>query len=69
VAEWAALFPSLDILEQCRHALAWTLAKPERRKTARGMPAALVAWFGRSQDRGKTAPVSRPAAGATVLKG
>ena len=52
LAEWGKLFPSLDLLAECRAALAWVLADPSRRKTARGMPKFLVGWFSRSQNRG-----------------
>lgn len=52
VAEWSALFPSLDVLAECRSALAWVSAAPARRKTASGMKRFLVGWFGRAQNRG-----------------
>ena len=52
VAEWSKLFPSLDVLAECRKALAWVLASSDRRKTARGMRKYLVGWFGRVQDGG-----------------
>lgn len=52
-AEWAELFPSLDIVAQCRSALAWVKASKDRQKTFRGMPKFLVGWFSRSQDSGK----------------
>lgn len=45
-------FPSLDILAECRKALAWVKASPQRRKTANGMRRFLVGWMGRNQDRG-----------------
>lgn len=51
VDEWQVLFPGLDVLDQCRHALAWVIANPGHRKTARGMPGFLVRWFNRSVDR------------------
>lgn len=51
LAEWSRSFPSLDILDECRRALAWIQANPEKRKTARGMPRYLVNWLSRSQDR------------------
>lgn len=51
VEEWQALFPGLDVVAECRHALAWVQASPGRRKTAKGMPKFLVAWFTRSVDR------------------
>lgn len=46
VDEWRAAYPGLDILGECRKALAWTKAK--QKKTAKGMPAFLVNWFGRA---------------------
>lgn len=52
VDEWQRLFPKLDVAAECRGALAWVLASPERRKTARGMPRFLVGWFGRATNRG-----------------
>jgi hypothetical protein len=51
-AEWAALFPGLDVLGECRAALAWLMANPGRRKTGRGMAKFLVGWLTRSNDRG-----------------
>ncbi len=65
VATWAGLFPHLDIQAQCQAALAWVLAKPSRRKTVRGMPAFLVGWFGRSNDRSPPALVG----GGAVTRG
>ncbi len=59
--QWQTLFPSLDIRAECQNALAWVLALPARRKTARGMPKFLVNWFGKSQNRGgQRAALSRP---------
>lgn len=66
VATWARLFPDLDIQGQCQAALAWVLAKPSRRKTVRGMPAFLVSWFGRSNDRRQSSPAS---GGGLVTRG
>ena len=40
------------MLAESRQALAWIQAHPGRKKTARGMPAFLVGWFGRSVNRG-----------------
>lgn len=61
VAEWQEFFPSLDVIGECRSALAWTLANPTRRKTATGMRRFLVNWLTKSQNRspGKAQPVSR----------
>lgn len=49
VDEWTALYPGIDVLAECRKALAYV--KANRPKTARGMPAFLVAWFNRINDR------------------
>lgn len=51
VDEWKTLFPGLDVLAECRHALAWVLANPGRRKTARGMRKFLAGWCMRTVDR------------------
>lgn len=48
IAEWAGLYPNLDIPGECRRALAWIGADHGRRKTAKGMPRFLVNWFNRS---------------------
>lgn len=58
VAEWSLAFPGLDILGECRKALAWV--KANQAKTAKGMPAFLVNWFNRAVQRGGN---SRPTAG------
>ena len=52
VAEWRALYPSLDILAECRKALAWVQAKSSNRKTAGGMKRFLVGWLNRATERG-----------------
>lgn len=43
-------FPALDVLAQCRKALAWTEANPGKRKTARGMMSFLFRWMDRAQN-------------------
>ncbi len=50
VTAWAALYPNLDVLSECRKAAAWIGAHPDRRKTARGMPKFLVGWLNRAVD-------------------
>lgn len=49
--EFGRLFPKLDIAQECRQALAWVLAKPSNKKTAKGMRTFLTGWFTRSSDR------------------
>jgi len=55
-------FPHLDVISEARKAWAWIVAKPERRKTAKGMLPFLVGWLGRAQNRGgaRTGPPAAP---------
>jgi hypothetical protein len=48
VAEWATLFPGIDIRQETRSALAWVTANPGRRKTANGMRRFLTSWLTRA---------------------
>ncbi len=61
VGEWREAFPSLDVLGECRKALAWVNASPDRRKTARGMKRFLFGWLSRTQDRGGGKTSAQPA--------
>jgi hypothetical protein len=47
---WVRLFPNLDVMAECRKALAWILAHPTKHKTARGMPAFIVRWLSNTTD-------------------
>lgn len=69
VAEWAAAFPSLDVLGECKKALAWSNANPTKRKTAGGMPKFLFSWLGRAQDSPRRAaiPTTNGSAGRKEL--
>lgn len=60
-AEWRELYPGLDVLGECRKALAWVNANHP--KTARGMPAFLVGWLNRSTNRGGRVASSSAATG------
>lgn len=51
IAEWAELFPNLDVPATMRAALAWARANPSKRKTASGMPRFLVSWLTRETDK------------------
>lgn len=64
VAEWQESFPSLDVVGECRHALAWVKSKSAHRKTASGMRRFLVGWLGRAQNAGRSSrdpPFAKPA--------
>lgn len=52
IARWRDAYPNLDVTAEARRAGEWIAANPERRKTAKGMPAFLVNWFNRTVDRG-----------------
>ena len=56
VSEWHGLYPSLDILAECRKALAWVQSKASNRKTAGGMKRFLVGWLNRATERGGSRP-------------
>jgi hypothetical protein len=48
VSAWSELYPGLDVLGECRKALAWVQAN--ERKTASGMPKFLVRWLNKASD-------------------
>jgi hypothetical protein len=50
--EWSELFPAVDVLQQLRNYKAWSLAKPKKRKTRRGIKASITSWLSDKQDRG-----------------
>jgi hypothetical protein len=58
VAEWAAAFPGVDVMTECRKALAWVNANERNRKTWDGMPKFLFKWMARAQDRGGRSPAN-----------
>lgn len=51
VARWSELYPKLDVLDECRKALAWVESNPTNRKTAGRMAAFLNGWLGRSTNK------------------
>lgn len=50
--ELTAAYPALDLPDEFRHARAWLVADPTRRKTRRGMGRFLAGWLSRSQNNG-----------------
>jgi|TARA_R110002051_G_scaffold17646_3_gene51497 hypothetical protein len=62
VKAWTLAYPDLDVLGECRHALAFIEANPTKRKTVRGMPRFLVAWLNRSTGKGRASIASVNAA-------
>lgn len=51
ITEWQELYQGLDVIGECRKALAWVRSNVGHKKTAGGMPRFLVNWFNRSVDR------------------
>jgi hypothetical protein len=62
LAELVECYPGLDVLAECRKALAWCQANRRKRKTADGMPAFLVNWLNNGTARGGGRPPPDPAA-------
>lgn len=50
--KWCGLYPSVDVMQALRSMAGWLDAKPERRKTRRGIRAFITSWLSRDQDRG-----------------
>lgn len=51
IVQFQALYPAVDVMQQLRSALGWTISEPTKRKTIRGMPAFLNRWLAREQNR------------------
>ena len=49
-AKFEEAYPGLDVLAECRKAVAWLTANPTKRKTARGMAAFLNRWIAKAID-------------------
>lgn len=60
VAEWRATFPVVDVVQELRQMRAWSLAKPERKKTRQGVQSFIVTWLGKEQDKGGTIRPQEP---------
>src|SRR6185369_6313222 len=52
-AEWGTLFPAVNVPQELRKMRAWSLAKPRRRKTRRGVLAFITSWLSTAQDEAK----------------
>ncbi|MCR4339537.1 MAG: hypothetical protein NUW01_06585 [Gemmatimonadaceae bacterium] len=55
IDQWRELFPGIDVLAECRAALAWAQANKGKRKTATGMLRFLAAWLTRANDQPRPA--------------
>lgn len=61
VERWRELYPGLDVVAECRKALAWCEANPAKRKTERGMTGFLNRWLVSAVDgsRGQRPPTHK----------
>lgn len=50
VAEYAQLYPAVDVMQQLRNMRGWLLANPQKRKTKRGIKAFITSWLAKEQD-------------------
>lgn len=50
VAEYAQLYPAVDVMQQLRNMRGWLMANPQRRKTKRGIKAFIASWLAKEQD-------------------
>jgi hypothetical protein len=53
--KWKGFYPAVDVMQELRKMAAWLDAKPDRRKTRRGVKAFIVRWLSRAQDEPKAA--------------
>jgi hypothetical protein len=52
VDEWKGLYPAVDIEQELRNYLGWSLANPKKRKTKRGILGSLNFWLADKQNKG-----------------
>lgn len=48
---WVGAYPGVDVVGECRRAIAWLHSNPTKRKTPKGMPRFLNAWIAESVNR------------------
>lgn len=56
VAEYASLYPAVDVEQELRNIRGWCLANTTRRKTHRGVRRFINGWLSRAQDKGGKRP-------------
>lgn len=52
VDEWKGLYPAVDIEQELRNYLGWTVAHPQKRKTKRGILGSINFWLSDKQNKG-----------------
>lgn len=56
VAEWAALYPAVDVMQQLRAIRGYFLANPKNRKTRGGIRRSINSWLSKEQNRAPRVP-------------
>jgi hypothetical protein len=59
VAEFASLYPAVDVRQELRGMRAWAIANPAKRKTRGGMLRFVNSWLAKEQDKGGSRPPPR----------
>lgn len=54
VKTWQDIYPTIDVIGNCKSAWGWLDANPSKRKTATGMKRFLTSWFERNINSGRT---------------
>ncbi len=52
VAEWAGLYPAVDIEQELRNIRGWNISNPSKRKTMKGMARHINSWLQDKQNKG-----------------
>lgn len=55
IAEFAKLYPAVDVLQAMRGMRGWCMTNPAKRKTKRGIKRFINSWLAKEQDKGGTA--------------
>lgn len=63
VDEWIETYPAVDVMQELREMRQWSIGKPAKRKTLKGMPSFILGWLGREQDKGGRAQAIAPTHG------
>jgi phage replisome organizer, putative, N-terminal region len=59
LAEWAQLYPAVDVLQELRKMRGWLESNPQKRKTKTGVLRFVNNWLSREQDRGGSRSVEK----------
>lgn len=62
VQTWESLYPAVDVMQELRGMVGWSMSHPQQRKTKRGVLKFINTWLSKEQDRGpgKLTPRAAP---------